>query len=84
VARSQQAQDIEGVFILRDGQAYFVPVEVGITGQEHFEVISGIQAGDTVVAGPYQRIRELNDGDPVRRMEEESEAGAARGSVSFT
>jgi HlyD family secretion protein len=75
VARSQQARDIEGVFIVRDGKAYFTPVEVGITGQEHFEVISGIQAGDTVVAGPYQRIRELNDGDPVRLLVEETAEG---------
>jgi HlyD family secretion protein len=83
VARSQQAQDIEGVFVVRDGIAHFTSVEVGITGQEHFEVLSGIQAGDTVVAGPYQRIRELNDGDPVRWMEEETGEGAGSGSVTL-
>jgi HlyD family secretion protein len=66
VARSQEIQDIEGVFLVRDGTAYFTPVEVGITGQEYFEVISGVQVGDTVVAGPYQRIRELSNEDPVR------------------
>jgi len=43
-------------------------VEVGIAGQEYFEVLTGLSLGDTVVAGPYQRIRELNDGAPVRRM----------------
>jgi len=70
VARSQEEQDIEGVFIVREGVAYFTPVEVGITGQEYFEILSGIEVGDTVVAGPYQRIRELTDGDPVRPLEE--------------
>ncbi len=55
VAKRQQAQDIEGVFVVREGVAHFTPVEVGITGQEYFEVISGVQVGDTVVAGPYQR-----------------------------
>ncbi len=82
VARSQQSQEIEGVFIVRDGKALFTPVEIGITGQEHFEVISGIQAGDTVVAGPYQRIRELKDGDPVRQMEEEAVGTGETGSAS--
>ncbi len=69
LARSQQVQDIEGVFVVRDGVAHFTPVTVGITGQEYFEVISGVSAGDTVVAGPYQRIRELVDGDLVKPME---------------
>jgi len=70
VARSQQVQEIEGVFVVRDGVAHFTPVEVGITGQEYFEVLSGVQVGDTVVAGPYQRIRELTDQEPVRPAEE--------------
>ena len=60
------AEDIEGVFVLRDGKARFVPVDVGITGREHFEVVSGLAVGDTVIAGPYEAVRELNDGDPVR------------------
>jgi hypothetical protein len=32
-------------------------------------VISGVSPGDTVVAGPYKRIRELQDGDAVRPSE---------------
>jgi len=59
-------QDVEGVFVIRDGQAHFVPVDVGITGREHFEVVRGLAVGDTVIAGPYEAIRGLNDGDPVR------------------
>ena len=61
-----EEDDIEGVFVIRDGVARFVAVEVGITGREHFEVLSGLAAGDTVIAGPYEAIRQLNDGDPVR------------------
>lgn len=69
---SQRPAEIEGVFVVRDGVAHFTPVEVGITGQEYFEVISGVQPGDTVVAGPYQQIRELRDGDRVKAMESEA------------
>ena len=57
---------IEGVFVVRGGRATFTPVEVGIAGQEYFEVISGLALGDTVVSGPYQVVRELEDGDAVR------------------
>jgi HlyD family secretion protein len=72
MARGRQVREIEGVFVVREGIAHFTPVEVGITGQEYFEVISGVQPGDTVVAGPYQRIRDLVDGDAVKGEESSS------------
>ncbi|MCY4648122.1 MAG: efflux RND transporter periplasmic adaptor subunit [Gammaproteobacteria bacterium] len=65
-ARAEDEGDEEGVFVVRDGEAHFVPVSVGIAGEEYFEVLSGLSEGDTVVSGPYQRIRELNDGEEVR------------------
>ena len=70
VARRRQEPDVEGVFVVSEGNVTFTPVEVGIAGQEYFEVLSGLSLGDTVVSGPYQRIRELHDGDPVRRLNE--------------
>lgn len=60
--------DQEGVFVVRSGQAHFVPVEIGIAGREHFEVVTGLGEGDSVVAGPYQTIRTLEDGKPVTVM----------------
>ncbi len=59
-------QETEGVFVVTDGLASFVPVEVGIAGEEYFEVISGIDEGVTIVAGPYQAIRDLRDSTKVR------------------
>jgi HlyD family secretion protein len=56
----------EGVFVVQGGVAHFRPIELGITGREHFEVISGLSAGDSVVSGPFQRIQELRDGQGVR------------------
>jgi len=79
MARGRQVREIEGVFVVREGTAHFTPVEVGITGQEYFEVISGVQPGDTVVAGPYQRIRDLVDGDAVKGEESSSGAGGSEG-----
>jgi HlyD family secretion protein len=83
VARGQEPQDIEGVFVVREGVAHFTPVEVGITGQEYFEILSGLQVGDTVVAGPYQRIRELTDGDAVKHLEDGGGTGEGSGSANF-
>jgi HlyD family secretion protein len=79
VARGQQVREIEGVFVVRDGIAHFTEVQVGITGQEYFEILSGVVPGDTVVAGPYQRIRELADGDPVKAAAASSTSTTAPG-----
>ena len=78
LAREQEPDEVEGVFVVRDGTAHFTPVTIGITGQEYFEVLSGVQPGDTVVAGPYQRIRELQDGDPIRPLPASQTAGQTR------
>jgi HlyD family secretion protein len=60
--------DQEGVFLVRGGKAVFVPVTVGIAGQGYFEVLTGLAQGDSVVAGPYEAIRSLEEGRSVRNM----------------
>ena len=57
-----------GVFLVHNGIAMFRPVTIGITGDEHFEVLSGLAAGDTVVAGSYQAIRDMTDSTHVREV----------------
>ena len=69
--------DLEGVFLVREGKAQFVPVQVGIAGPEHFEVLGGVKAGDSIVAGPYEAIRSLRQGDPVRILNPNTEAARA-------
>src|SRR5579859_578547 len=66
-------KETEGVFIVHSGVATFHPVKVGIAGEEHFEVIEGVQQGDTIVAGPYQAIRDLKEGARVRPSKESSD-----------
>ncbi len=69
------AREIEGVFLARGGRATFTPVTIGIAGQEYFEVLTGLAEGDTVVAGPYQRIRQLIEGDAIVATEEDLPEG---------
>jgi HlyD family secretion protein len=68
--------DLEGVFVVEGGQVRFVPVEIGITGQEHFEVLAGVEQGDTLVAGPYQQIRDLDNGDRAHEGDEDDDGGS--------
>ena len=65
-ARRNQQAEVQGVFVIRDGRADWVPVEVGIAGGEYFEVTRGLRGGETIVAGSFQAVRELEDGDPVK------------------
>ncbi len=72
-------RDTEGVFVVAEGLAQFRPVKVGIAGEEYFEVVDGLTEGDSIVAGPYQTIRDLRDGAKVRAAEErDDQSGAAR------
>jgi HlyD family secretion protein len=59
-------KETEGVFVFRDGRANFLAVKLGIAGDRYFEVLSGLKAGDQVITGPYNNVRGMTDGDPVR------------------
>ncbi|HEX9164471.1 MAG TPA: efflux RND transporter periplasmic adaptor subunit [Gemmatimonadales bacterium] len=69
----------EGVFVVQNGVANFRPVKVGVAGEEHFEVLTGLQAGDTIVAGPYQAIRDMKDSTKVKQQVDK-EANGKKGS----
>ncbi len=62
-------RDVEGVFVVgADNKVTFRPVRVGIAGEKHFEVLGGLEAGTRIVAGTYQAIRELKDGQLIREQ----------------
>jgi HlyD family secretion protein len=60
------SEPIEGVYVVDGDRVRFRPVEVGIAGDNFFEVLDGLDEGETVVSGTYQAIRELEDGATVR------------------
>ena len=62
-------KEAEGVFVVRNGEAVFRPVKVGIAGDEYFEVVDGLREGETIVAGTYQAIRDLKEGARVTQAD---------------
>ena len=68
VDTTKAKKETEGVFVVDGGTAQFRPVKVGIAGEEYFEVLDGLREGDTIVAGPYQTIRDLKDSSRVKAM----------------
>src|SRR4051794_37761228 len=62
----QTRKETEGVFVVRDGKAEFLPIKMGVAGDKYFEVLSGLKSGDQVITGPYNSVRGMADGDAVK------------------
>ncbi len=57
----------EGVFIVENERTRFQPIKRGIIGEMDVEVVEGLQEGQEFVAGPYSALRELKDGQLIKR-----------------
>jgi HlyD family secretion protein len=75
-ARARQAAEVTGVFVIKDGKAEWVPVQLGIAGDRYFEIRSGLKGGETVISGTYQAIRDLEDDAAVRTAVDSAAATA--------
>jgi HlyD family secretion protein len=61
----------EVVFCVEDGKAVARPVELGISDDTHYEIKSGVQAGETVITGPFRLLsKTLKAGDLLMVKEE--------------
>ena len=76
-------KETEGVFVLVDGFVKFLPVKIGIAGEDDFEVLSGLTKGQTVVTGPFRILRQLKDGAQVEKLGRKGNKGR-RGSGDET
>ncbi len=62
----QTRKELEGVFVVQNGKAVFMPVKTGIAGEKYFEVLSGLKEGDAVITGPFASVRSLAEGAAVK------------------
>ncbi len=78
VDASKLKEEVQGVFVVRNKKAEFVPVETGISGTTDIEVTKGVKEGDEVITGSYKVLRTLKPGTSVKidnaapKKEEES------------
>src|SRR6266699_3564756 len=77
-ATTGRKKETEGVFIVQNGKAVFRAVKVGIAGDEYFEVVDGLKSGESIVAGPYQAIRDLKENSAVRASRQAADSGRRR------
>jgi HlyD family secretion protein len=62
----KQKEEIQGVFVIRNKKAEFVPVDTGISGTTDIEVLKGLKEGDEVITGSYKVLRTLKPGTSVK------------------
>lgn len=62
----REKEELQGVFVVRNGRAVFVPVQTGIMGSTDVEITSGLQPGDEIVTGSYQVLRTLKNNTKVK------------------
>ena len=71
MAREQRPTSCKASLLWKDPKgrlrAKFVPVTTGITGATNIEVLSGLNAGEEIVTGPYKTLRALKSGSLLKR-----------------
>src|SRR2546430_13579328 len=63
---AKQKEEVQGVFVIRNKKAEFVPVDTGISGTTDIEITKGLQEGDEVITGSYKVLRTLKPGTSVK------------------
>lgn len=71
--RQDELGDAASVFVVADGAVKQTAVTIGLRTRTRVEIAAGLAPGDRVVVGPFDLLRRLEDGQPVRV---EANAGA--------
>ena len=65
-SKGKKEDEVQGVFVIRNKKAVFVPVATGITGTTDIEVLDGLKEGDEVITGSYKVLRTLRPGSSIK------------------
>ncbi|HCY40871.1 MAG TPA: efflux RND transporter periplasmic adaptor subunit [Prolixibacteraceae bacterium] len=71
VAKGEEEEKVEVVFVYQDGKVYKKPVKTGIQDSQNIEIVEGLKAGDEIVVAPFNAINKLlNDSASVKKVDE--------------
>jgi len=65
-SKDKKNEEIQGVFVIRNKKAEFVPVQTGVAGTTDIEVLGGLKEGDEIVTGSYKVLRTMKPGTSVK------------------
>jgi HlyD family secretion protein len=64
--QSKAKEEVQGMFVIREKKAVFIPINTGITGTTDIEILDGLKEGDEIVTGSYKVLRTLRNGASVK------------------
>jgi HlyD family secretion protein len=69
----EDQEEIKVAFVVEEGKAVQRAVVVGIADPTHVEIVSGLDGGQQVVTGPHRVLKNLQDGEAVRIVDEDKD-----------
>ena len=66
----KEEKEMQGIFVIKDQKAVFVPAVTGIADQQNIEIKSGLKEGDMVITGSYKILRTLKNKAKVKVQEQ--------------
>jgi len=64
--KEKAKEELQGLFVLKQGRAVFVPIEAGIMGSTDMEIVKGVNPGDEIVTGTFSVLRTLKNNTKVK------------------
>jgi HlyD family secretion protein len=65
-SQSKAKEEVQGMFVIREKKAIFIPINTGIAGTTDIEILNGLKEGDEIVTGSYKVLRTLRNGASVK------------------
>ena len=77
-AKKRKENTKEVVFVMEKGKAKMIQVKTGISDFENIEIVSGLNDGQEIIAGPYATVaKKLKEGDLVKKKDPKAAEKAA-------
>ena len=64
--KERDKEELQGVFVVRNGRAVFAQIESGIMSSTDMEILKGVKPGDSIVTGPFSVLRGLKNNTKIR------------------
>ncbi len=65
-AKDKSKEELQGLFVVRNGRALFTQVETGIMGPTDIEILKGINPGEEIVTGSFTVLRSLKNNAKIK------------------
>ena len=77
-AKKRKENTKEVVFVMEKGKAKMIQVKTGISDFENIEIVSGLNDGQEIIAGPYATVaKKLKEGELVKKKDPKAAEKAA-------